>query len=229
MKNLTQTLISFGAFAAAALVAQAQPAPKILIVDMAKIFDNHYETKAEKTKLDEASQKAQAEIDSMNKEGNALVAEYKELDEQSKSPMATAEAKSKAQGEAQKKGQQIQAKMQDINTFANNAKQSIQQRIQTFRSMMMEEISKVVVEIAKRHGASIVLDKSGPSLLGVPPVIYFDPSYDITPEVIAQIDQNRPASAVGSSSPSVGPSSSSSGSSSSTPQITIPGIGQPAK
>jgi len=225
MKNLTQTVISIGVFAAAALVAQAQPAPKILIVDMAKIFDNHYETKAEKTKLDEASRKAQAEIDTMNKEGNALVAEYKELDEQSKSPMATAEAKSKAQGEAQKKGQQIQAKMQDINTFANNAKQSIQQRIQTFRSMMMEEISKVVAEVAKRHDATIVLDKSGPSLLGVPPVVYSDASYDITPEVMAQIDQTRPASAEGSSSSST-PSSSAP---SSTPQITVPGVTAPAK
>src|SRR6185437_6072485 len=138
MKNLTHTLFSFGAFAAAALVVQAQPAPKILVVDMAKIFDNHYETKAEKAKLDDASQKAQAEIDTMNKEGNALVAEYKELDEQAKSPMATSDAKSKAQAAAQKKGQEIQAKMQDINTFASNAKQSIQQRIQTFRSMMMD-------------------------------------------------------------------------------------------
>ena len=226
MKNLTHTLISLGAFAAAALVAQAQPAPKILVVDMAKIFDNHYETKAEKAKLDDASQKAQAEIDTMNKEGNALVAEYKELDEQSKSPMATSDAKASAQKKAQEKGQQIQAKMQDINTFANNAKQSIQQRIQTFRSMMMEEISKVVVEVAKRHDATLVLDKSGPSLLGVPPVIYADSGYDITPEVIAEIDAHRPAGAA-SSAPSS--SSSAPASSSSTPQITVPGVTAPAR
>jgi outer membrane protein len=221
MKNLTHTLISLGAFAAAALVAQAQPAPKILVVDMAKIFDNHYETKAEKAKLDDASQKAQAEIDTMNKEGNALVAEYKELDEQSKSPMATSDAKAKALAAAQKKGQEIQSKMQDINTFANNAKQSIQQRIQTFRSMMMDEISKVVVQVGKRHDATLVLDKSGPTLLGVPPVIYADSSYDITPEVIAEIEAHRPAGA-GSTAPAPAPAST-------TPQITVPGVTAPAQ
>ena len=224
MKNLTQTLISIGAFAAAALVGHAQPAPKILVVDMAKIFDNHYETKAEKTKLDEASQKAQSEIDSMNKEGNALVAEYKELDEQSKSPMSTADAKAKAQAAAQKKGQEIQAKMQDINTFANNAKQSIQQRIQTFRSMMMEEISKVVITVSKRHDATLVIDKSGPSLLGVPAVIYSDSGYDITPEVMSEIEHNRPAGGASSL-----PSAPAASSSSSTPQITVPGVTAPAK
>ena len=63
MKNLTQTLYSLGALAAAGLIAQAQPAPKILVVDMAKIFDNHYETKAEKAKLDDATKKAQDQID----------------------------------------------------------------------------------------------------------------------------------------------------------------------
>ena len=196
---------------------------------MAKIFDNHYETKAEKAKLDDASQKAQAEIDTMNKEGNALVAEYKELDEQSKSPMATADAKSKSQAAAQKKGQEIQQKMQDINTFANNAKQSIQQRIQTFRSMMMEEISKVVVTVAKRHDATLVLDKSGPSLLGVPPVIYSDSGYDITPEVIAEIDAHRPASAAAQVLGPELPQLERPGlQQDPLPQITVPGVSAPA-
>lgn len=230
MKNTTKTLLSLGAFSAATLLSQAQPAPKIAVVDMAQLFDNHYETQAEKAKLDEASQKAQAEIDKMNKEGNAMVAEYKDLDEQSKNPTATADAKAKAIAEAQKKGQEIQAKMQDVNTFANNAKATIQQRIQTFRSMMLGEISKVVVKVAKRHDATLVIDKSGPSLLGVPAVLYTDPAYDITEEVAAEINKTRPASgSTPAPSPSITVPSSPSPSSSATPKITVPGVTAPSK
>jgi outer membrane protein len=122
MKKPIHTLISLGAFGAAAVIAQAQPAPKILVVDMAKIFDTHYETQAEKAKLDDATKKAQDQIDQLNKEGDALVAQYKELDEQSKNPAATADAKAKAVADAQKKGQEIQAKLADRNNLANNAK-----------------------------------------------------------------------------------------------------------
>lgn len=230
MKKITQTLLSLGAFGVAAVFAHAESAPKIVVVDMAKLFDGHYETQAEKLKLDDASKKAQAEIDRMNKEGNALVAEYKELDEQAKSALATAEAKSKAMADAQKKGQEIQAKMQDVNTFANNAKATIQQRIQTFRSMMLEEIAKVVVQVAKRHDATLVLDKSGPSLLGIAPVIYADSSYDITEEVLSEINRNRPASTPAATvAPSVSAPSRAPASSTDTPKIVVPGVTSPAK
>jgi outer membrane protein len=218
--------MSLAALAAFAPVVRAEPpAVKLVVVDMAKIFDSHYETQAEKAKLDDATQKAQAEMDQMNKEGNALVAEYKELDEQSKSSVATAEAKSKALAEAQKKQQEINTKMQDINTFANNARATIQQRIQTFRSMMMDEISKTVKAVAQRHGATLVIDKSGPSLLGIAPVIYADPTYDITDEVMAEINKNRPAnlpatpsSTIPTAAPSATPVPVSE------PKITVPGV-----
>ena len=37
MKKSIQTLFALTAFGAAALLAQAQPAPKILVVDLAKV------------------------------------------------------------------------------------------------------------------------------------------------------------------------------------------------
>ena len=57
---------------------------------------------------------------------------------------------------------------------------------------MIEEITKTATEIAKKHGATILLDKSGPTLVGVSNVLYFDPSLDITEEVMAEINKDRP-------------------------------------
>jgi len=223
MNNLTRILYSLGAFAAAGLIAQAQTAPKILIVDMAKIFDNYYKTKAEKVKLDDASKKARDEIYELNKEGNALVAEYNDFEKEANSPTATLETKDKALRNAQKKSEEIQAKKQDINDVSNNANQSIQQRIQSFRIMMLGEISKVAATVAKSHGATLLVDKSGASLLGVSPLIYFDPADDITSEVMAEIDRNRPASVPASAAPT--PNAGSTAPS----EFSIPNVSPPAK
>jgi len=175
-------------------VAQAQSAPKILVVDMAKIFDNYYKTKAEKVKLDEATKKAQEEVEGLNKEGNALVAQYDEFAKEANSPTATLDAKDKALRNAQEKGEEIQAKKQAINDVSINANQLNRQRIQNFRLMMLEEISRAAATVAKSHSAALLVDKSSVSVLGISPFIYFDPADDITPEVMAEIDRNRLAS-----------------------------------
>jgi outer membrane protein len=39
---------------------------------------------------------------------------------------------------------------------------------------MLEEIGKIATDVAKRKGATLLLDKAGPSLIGIPAVIYAD-------------------------------------------------------
>ena len=51
MKKTIQTLFALSAFGAAALLAHAQPAPKILTVDLGKLFDSHYKTEEQAAKL----------------------------------------------------------------------------------------------------------------------------------------------------------------------------------
>src|SRR5689334_4524301 len=97
MKKSLQTLLSAAVFGALTLVASAQPAVKLLVVDMAKLYDGHYKTVEQNAKIQADDAKAQEEVDKMNKEGNALVEEYKSLTEQSNNPTLTAEAKAKAQ------------------------------------------------------------------------------------------------------------------------------------
>ena len=223
MKKTIQTLIALAAFSATALIAQAQPAPKILIVDMAKLYDGHYKTEEQNSKLRGDEQKAQEELDKLNKEGNDLVEKYKELVDQSNNPAATAEAKTKAQDEAQRMLEQIQRKQQEVQSFQQNTRNSLQQRIQTFRSLMVEEISKTAVDIAKRKGATLLIDKSGPTLIGVSNILYSDAAYDITDEVAKEVNKDRPATATSSTPATTAPAAPAPASDS--PMITLPGAG----
>jgi outer membrane protein len=217
MKKSIQSLSMFAALALTALVAQAQPAPKLLVVDMAKLYDSHYKTEEQNGKLRADEQKAQEEIEKMNKDGNTLVDEYKGLSDQSNNPALTADAKAKSQNEAQKKLEEIQRKKNEIATFAQNTQRSLQQRLQTFRSLMLEEISKVATDVAKRKGSTLLLDKAGPTLIGVSNVIYADAAYDITDEVMKEINKDRPAG-------SVAPAASAAPASADSPKITVPGV-----
>ena len=223
MNKSIQSLLALAAFGATALFAQAQPAPKILTVDMAKLYDGHYKTEEQNAKLRGDEQKAQEELDRLNKEGNTLVEKYKELVDQSNNPAATADAKSKAQTESQKLLQDIQRKQGEVQSFQTNTRNSLQQRIQNFRSLMVEEISKTAVEIAKRKGATFLIDKSGPTLIGVSNVLYADTSYDITDEVSKEVNKDRPAAAPGAAAaPAAAPKAGET--KSDAPMITVPGV-----
>jgi len=222
MKKTIHSLLALAAFGVTALIGQAQPAPKIFVVDMAKLYDGHYKTEEQNSKLRTDEQKAQEELDKLNKEGNSLVEQYKEFADQANNPTATAEAKSKAQNEAQRLLEEIQRKQREVASFQQNTRNSLQQRIQNFRSLMIEEISKTAVEIAKRKGATILLDKSGPSLIGVSNILYTDTGYDITEEVQREIDKGRPAGSATSAAPA--PSGSSAAPAAEQPKTDSPAI-----
>jgi len=219
MKHASRSLLALAAFVAAAAVAGAQPALKLATVDMAKLYDNHYKTIEQNAKIQADDQKAQEEVEKMNKEGNALVEEYKTLNEQANSPALSAEAKSKAQNEAQKKLEAIQNKQREVQTFIQNTRNSLGQRLNTFRSLMLEEITKVVSDVAKRKGATLVLDKAGPTAIGISNVIYTDAAFEITDDVMKEINKDRPASAVApASAPAAAPAAAP------TSPITVPGV-----
>ena len=227
MKNTIQTLLALSAFGAATLCASAQPAPKILVVDLGSLFDSHYKTEEQGAKLRADEAKAQEELDRLNKEGNAMVEKYKELAASADNPMLAPEAKSKAQADAQKVLTDIRAKQTEVQTFQQNTRNSLQQRMKAFHDLMLAEISKVAVDIAKGKGCNLLIDKSGLTLNGVSSIVYADPEYDITPEVLKVINKDRPATAPTLPSALAPTSAPASAPASDSPNITLPGVKKP--
>jgi len=220
MNKALRILSTIAAFGAATLVAQAQPAPKIFVVDMAKLYESHYKTEEHITKLRADEQKAQVELERLNKEGNALVEQYKEFVEKANNnPLASAEAKTRAEQEAQGKLEQIEKKKEEIQVFRGNVERQLQQRMKTFRDIILEEISKTATDIAKKKGATIVVDKAGPSGIGISNFIYLDPAYDITDEVLKEVNKDRPATPA-AAAPAPAAAAPASGD---APTVTFPG------
>ncbi len=228
MKKLIRTLAVLAALAAGSTALLAQPAVKLVVVDMAKVYDNHYKTEEANAKFRDAEQKAQEQVEELNKQGQILVDEYKELIDQSKNTLLTSEARAKAEGDAQKKLEDIQRKQGEVQQFRANTQRSLQQRIKTHRDLLLEEITKVVNDIAKRQGATLALDRSGPTLFGIPGVLYADPSYDITEAVLAEVNKDRPAPSAAPAAPGTTPSAAPAAPAAGN-QFTVPGVTEPKK
>lgn len=228
---MLKSVITTIAFGAAALGLGAQPALKIITVDMGKLLENHYKTEEQVTKLRADEQKARDELERMGKELNQVVEQYKEMVEQSKNTLLTAEARAKADADSQKMLEDIQRRQSDGQNFQVNTQRSLQQRLNNFRGLLLDEIGKKVTELAKGKGATLVVDKSGPSALGVPSVIYADAAYDITDEVMAEINKDRPAPPPAATAPAAPPPTATppaatppAATTTETPAVTVPGL-----
>jgi outer membrane protein len=224
MNKMIRTLLTLAAFAAGSTALLAQPAVKLIVVDIGKVFDSHYKSEEANAKFKDAEQKAREQAEELRKQGAALVDEYKELAEQAKNTLLNADARTKAEQAAQKKMEEIQRKQSDLQGFVQNTQNSLNQRIANHRELLLDEITKTVNEMAKRKGATLVIDKSGPSAYRIPIVLYADPAYDITDEVIAEVNKDRPP-APPSASATTPPAPAASAP---APSFTVPNVSKPA-
>jgi outer membrane protein len=180
-----------------AVALHAQPALKVVVVDMAKVYDTHYKTEEANAKFNDAAQRAQEQLDLLNKQIQTAADEFKALVEDSRSTVLNEAARTKASADAQKKREDIERLNAEAQNFRANTQRSLQQRAKNHRDLIMDEIMKVVNDISRAKGATLVLDKSGPSVFGVPVVLASDPGYDITDEVVKEVNKDRPPATAG--------------------------------
>ncbi len=217
MKNTLKTLLVSCVLGAAAL--HAQPALKVAVVDMASLYDKHYLTAEHTAKIEADEKRAQDELQRLNSEGNTIVTAYQELLEQMKNPVLSNDAKAKLEQDAQKKMEEIQAKQNEVQVFRQNVQRTLQAQIGNFRDLLLEDLAKLATEIAKQKGATLLIDKSAPAGFGISNFIYVDPAYDITEEVMAAVNKNRPA---GTPAPATAPAAPAAPASD-APAISFPG------
>ncbi|SDS31205.1 OmpH family outer membrane protein [Opitutus sp. GAS368] len=226
-KMMIRTFLLLAACATGTTALLAQPALKLVTVDMAKAYDTYYKSEDAMAKFNDARQKAQEQGEELRKQGQTMVEEYKELAEQAKSTLLNPEAKAKAEQARDKKMEDIQRKQGELQNFVQTTDRQLQQQMLTRREMLLDEISKVVTDLAKRKGATLVIDKSGPSAFRIPIVLYADAGYEITDDVVAELNKDRPPAAPVAPAPAK-PAAATPAPASPAPGFTVPNVSKPA-
>jgi outer membrane protein len=219
MNRTLKSFITLTAFGAAALGLSAEPVLKIATVDIGKLLEGYYKSEQEVTKLKANGQKAQEELERMVKEGNQLGEQYKETLDQAKNTLLTAEARSKADTDSAKMLDELQRRQSEINTYKGNSERALQQQWANVRGVLIEEIGKKATEVAKAKGVTLVVDlHSG--------IVYSDAAFDITDEVMALINKDRPAAPPAAATPAAPAASAGSpaAATSEAPTVSVPGL-----
>jgi outer membrane protein len=179
MKTIKSFISILSIFAVAGFgAATAQAETVILTISVNRAAEQFYKVQDFLKELQASQEQAQ---------------EYQELAEQANSDILTEQARDEAKKDAQIKIQEIQQKQNELRQFAENVQRQMAARQSTQMSLFTKEIMEVVNEVSKEKGAALVLDTSGASANGMPVVIPYDESIDITDEVVSRINASKPA------------------------------------
>lgn len=206
MKKILLTL----AVAALAFPAVASAQLKVGTVDMNRAFKEYTKTKDAEKKINDAKDAAKKEMDDRTEGYKKALDELNKLTQQLDAPALSADAKSQKAKERDEKIANIKNMEREINEFRATRERQLQEQAMRMREGIVKEITDVVVEKVKANSMDLVLDKSGPSLNGVPLVMYSQDKWDFTNDVLATLNKPGRVSTATTEKPSVDTSSSAS-------------------
>jgi outer membrane protein len=191
-KTIAYSLIAVAAaFALPASTFAQSVTIKIGTVDMKKVFESYYKTKDAEAKINEARNNAKKELEDRMEQAKKQLEEVKKLDEEIKNPALSEksrEEKAKVRGE---KAAELQTMDREIREFQASREKQLQEQSVRMRGGIVEEINKVIEAKVKADNYDLVFDKSGPSLNGVPVVLYSKETYEFTNDVVKQLNANK--------------------------------------
>ena len=165
----------------------------IMTVDVTTLYDNYYKTKEAGEKIQGRFDTAKAQLDEMIASGEVEVEAYKTMVEQAQNPVLSNTAREDAERDADLQMEKIRTMQQEVQMFRQSTNNQLSQQQSTQRQFMLEEIKTVILEVAQEKGVDLVFDVSTGINVGLPSVIYANPSWDSTDDVLVVLNADAPA------------------------------------
>ena len=176
-----------------ALCLPAYAQGKIAIIDLRKVFEVYYKTKAATDSLKQRGAEMDKEMNALTAQRQKAAEDYKHALEQANNMAVSVEERDKRKKAAETKLREIQDLEQSMTQFRAQASSTMEEQERRMRENIIGEIRAVVSAKAKAAGYGLVLDVAGESLSRIPVVVYHSGQMDLTDEVLAQLNANAPA------------------------------------
>ena len=164
---------------------------KIGTVDMKKVFESYYKTKDAESKINEARNNAKKELEDRLDSQKKAMDEVQKMNQEIENPALSKEAKEAKTKTRDEKIADLRTMDRENSEFRANREKQLQEQSVRMRSGIVDEINKIVDAKVKAESFDLVFDKSGPSLNGVPIVLYARDSYEFTNDVITALNKNK--------------------------------------
>ncbi len=188
MKKLLLPLI--GALALPGIAAAQQI--KIGAVDMGKVFAEYYKTKKAEAELKDRAAGYEKDLKSRAAELQKLQEDGRKLEEDAENPAFNEEKRSEKRKLRDAKLTEFRLLAQTLNETKNTRERELREQQGRVRGAIVEEILKVVQDIAKRDGYHLIVDKAGNTLSGVSAFLYVQDTLDITSSIVKELNRNAP-------------------------------------
>jgi outer membrane protein len=167
----------------------AQGTLKVGTVDMNRAFKEYNKTKDSEKKINEAKDAAKKEYDDRAENYKKALDEINKLNQQLDAPALSADAKTQKAKDRDDKIANIKNMEREINEFRQTRERQLQEQAMRMRETIIKEITDIVLERVKTLSLDLVFDKSGPSMNGVPVLMYSKDSADFTTDVITALNK----------------------------------------
>lgn len=191
MKKLA--LLLAAAVTAGGFVSTASAQIRIGTVDMKRVFESYYKTKDAEQKINEQRNNAKKELEDRLETYKKAVDDVKRLDDEIKRPEISASVRDARERDRADKVNAINLMQKENSDFRETREKQLQEQSVRMRSGIVEEINRVVTDRVKSEQYDLVFDRSGPSLNGVPVILYSKESYDFTTEVVTALNKTKGA------------------------------------
>jgi len=188
-----KVIASMLAFVAIAASASAQN--RIAIVDLRKVFDEYYKTKAADATLKDRAGDLEKERKALTDQYQKLTEDYKKALDGANDQAVSADEREKRKKTAESKLIEIKELEQNLTQFDRQSRTTLEEQQRRMRDNILAEIKNVINTKAKSGSYSLVVDTAAETINKTPVVMYTNGENDLTVAVLAQLNSGAPASA----------------------------------
>lgn len=190
MRNTLLVRLTTALAALQICIFTAAAEPQIAFVSMEKLFDEYHKTKT-------ANQQLKLQFDKLDVKRREIVSQIKTMKGQiDELNLATGDKSLNDEARAKKKealenkiARQRQAE-EELHEFDNNIRKQFGEQMRQSQQQLVAEIRAVIQAYMRKRKIQIVFDSSGKNLNNVETVVCFDPSLDLTEEVLTILNKN---------------------------------------
>ena len=175
---------------ACATTALAQP--KIAVIDLRKVFDEYYKTKAADAQLKGDASELAKESKAYMEQYQKMTDEYKKLLDEANNQAVSSDEREKSKKAAESKLGQIKELETTVRQFEKTAATTLDERKRQMRDKILGEIRAVINAKVKAAGYTLDLNTASEDMNQTPMVIYHNGENDLTSEIITQLNAKAP-------------------------------------
>lgn len=190
-------IIYFTLLLAIGLPWMAAAQGKIAIVDLRKVFDDYYKTKAADSQLKDQAADLAKESKAYMEQYQKVSDDYKKLLDEANNQAVSFDEREKRKKAAEGKLVEIKELETTIRQFENSARTTLEEKKRQMREKILAAIRDIINVKAKAAGYSMVIDTAAESVNQTPVVIYHNGDNDITAAVLAELNASAPPASAG--------------------------------